>query len=130
MTKQNNFHRLIGGFESVLSDIYGIDIELQVYPKDFDKTTFLTFCEDIKAKVGRYQAEGTITLKSVKKDVYYLSLKLCMDKYPYLPDKYFAEAFSKDRTTILAATKTIERLLEIDELFKKSYNTLLNIAFV
>lgn len=119
MTHYNNIK---ASCEAILSTTAGTDIEIQVRLKNFDKEAFRADCERIRQNTN-YQC-GELELTDPKKDPYYLALKICLDKYPYVNDKNFADAFGVKRTAIVMARKKIEEILQSDNNFKTALETI------
>lgn len=109
-------------FEGVLSDLTGTEVEIQVRLKNFDQSAFKADCWEIRHRVSVGCLEITLTVPD--KDSYYLALKICLDRYPFVPDQMFADAFGVKRCTIVQNKKKIEEIMRTDDNFKQALKQL------
>jgi hypothetical protein len=116
------YHDIKTACETILSRNVGSEVEIHVRLKNFDKKAFIEDCHWKRAWIDYKSKELTLTCKD--KDPYYLALKICLDKYPFVNERYFAEAFGVKQPAINKAKKKIEQILKTDENFRNSITQL------
>ncbi len=117
------YTEIISGFEQILRATTGAELEINVTPVNFDRESFVQECARIREHVDARAKDFMLT--KPKTDAYYIALHICFEKYPYVSDRYFAEAFRRDRATILQARHRIPELFKVDHILRQTANTLL-----
>lgn len=112
--------------ETTAHRLYNAKARVKVLPpSDFDTADFSHFCTQIKERITQMHKSGKLMLTNHKDDIFYLALKIAIDKYDYDDmNGHLAKAFIKKPNTISVARRAIERLQLTDENFRKAIDTL------
>ncbi len=127
MTTTSKLNELVEEFKGRLKAETGKEMDVFVYASGFDKRAFQKDCMAIREYVRTRPICDT--LMKPRTDKYYIALWICMQRHPGVADRYFAEVFQRDRTTIISATKKIANIMLVDEKFNDVAHTLLKNVF-
>lgn len=124
--------------EAFLQAVYGFRVKITArITTDYDKQKFTQDCLRIQDAVNKIFQEENLKERFKranpnnrtlfeKTDPYYISLKLCVDKYPFIYDEEFVAPFNRSRSAITKAKQAIQVLLAYDMEFKGMYEAVLN----